>query len=146
MGKRYRCADGFTLIELMIVVAILSVVAVLAVSSSSRYVRHSAKSEVYAMLGEIRAKQEAYMAESGTYLSATHTAAGTTDTDIHPQLAGASEFTTKNWQPLADTRWSTGLGVNPPPGQLYCGYVPFAGPGESKPRGGRGASPPGTPF
>jgi type II secretory pathway pseudopilin PulG len=112
----------------MIVVAILSVVAALAVTSYARYLRHSAKSEVYAMLGEIRTKEEAYLAEFSAYVTATHTSGGSTETDVHPALLGPAEFKTKAWGTPGDVRWgSAGLGINPPRSQLYCGYVVISG-------------------
>src|SRR5262249_35591399 len=125
MGKAAR---GFTLVELMIVVAILSVVAALAVTSYSRYMRHSARSEVFAMLGEIRIKELAYSAGYSTFVTATHTLNGTSETEVHPALLGPSEFKLKSWGTPADTRWgTTGLNVQTPRAQLYCGYVVISG-------------------
>src|SRR5262252_8240285 len=102
-------ARGFTLIELMIVVAILSVVAVLAVVSYGKYVRRAARSEVVAMLGEIRIKEEAYITEYGKYYNVT-----ANETTLDPTLAGFKPQT-----PTAAT-WSP-LGVRFPRSQLYCG-------------------------
>jgi len=132
-----KAARGFTLIELMIVVAILSVVAALAITSYSRYLRHSARSEVLAMLGEIRIKEEAYLAEYSAYLTATHSLNGTLETDVHPALLGSSEFKIKSWGTPADTRWGdTGLAIHTPRTQLYCGYVAKAGAASTGPGSG----------
>jgi type IV pilus assembly protein PilE len=126
-------ARGFTLIELMIVVAILSVVAVLAVVSYGKYIRRAARSEVVAMLGEIRIKEEAYVTEYGAYYSTT-AAEATTD----PTSTG---FTPKT--PTAAT-WSP-LGIKFPRSQLYCGYNTLAGAAGTAPNGAVGAALLGTP-
>lgn len=52
--------NGFTLIELMIVVGILGVLAAVAIASYNAYVRRSRNSEATAILADIRLKQEAY--------------------------------------------------------------------------------------
>ena len=113
--------QGFTLVEMMVVVALLSVVAVLAVVSYGKYVRRAVVSEAVAMLGEIRAKQEAYLAEAGTYLS---TAAGD-ETAIFPSLTPQGHVL-KPWGTHTTDSWAM-LGINPPRQQLYCGYVAVAG-------------------
>jgi prepilin-type N-terminal cleavage/methylation domain-containing protein len=123
---------GFTLIELMIVVAILSVVAVLAVISYGRYVRRAARSEVIAMLGEIRVKEEAYNAENGGYYGTT-----TTETTFDPTTTGFKPKT-----PTATT-WSP-LGIKFPRSTLYCGYNTIAGTSAAAPSGTVGAALIGT--
>ena len=123
---------GFTLIELMIVVAILSVVAVLAVISYGRYVRRAARSEVVAMLGEIRVKEEAYNAENGGYYSVT-----ANETTFDP-----STSTFKPKTPTATT-WAP-LGVKFPRSTLYCGYNAIAGTSAAAPTGTVGQSLVGT--
>ena len=59
--------QGFTLIELMIVVAIVGVLAAIAIPSFRAYVYRSKTSQGVATLGEIRQRQEAYRAEFGQY-------------------------------------------------------------------------------
>ena len=123
---------GFTLIELMIVVAILSVVAVLAVVSYGRYVRRAARSEVIAMLGEIRVKEEAYAAENGGYYNVT-----ANETTFDPST---SSFKPKT--PTAAT-WSP-LGIKFPRSTLYCGYNAIAGTSSAAPSGSVGQTLVGT--
>ncbi|MDR3647424.1 MAG: prepilin-type N-terminal cleavage/methylation domain-containing protein [Candidatus Babeliales bacterium] len=60
---------GFTLIELMIVVAIIAFLAMIAVPNFMKYVSKAKRSEVYLHLGAIYAAQKAYWAEHGTYSS-----------------------------------------------------------------------------
>lgn len=62
-----RCARGFTLVELMIVVAILGVLGVLAIPAYQSYIRNARTSEAKATLETIRLLQEQYYADRRTY-------------------------------------------------------------------------------
>lgn len=64
---RRKQRQGFTLIELMIVVAIIGVLAAVAVPAFGSYVRRSKASEAVSFLGEVKQRQEAFRAEFGTY-------------------------------------------------------------------------------
>jgi prepilin-type N-terminal cleavage/methylation domain-containing protein len=114
---------GFTLIELMIVVTIIGVLAVVAGTAYRKYADAGRTAEVYSVLGEFRAKEEAYRAENSVYLSTTTTG----ETDFFPVLQATGEPTAKDATPGAQpTAWQT-LGINPGKNQLYCGYVAVAG-------------------
>ena len=113
----------------MIVVAIIGVLAVIAGTAYRKYADRARASEVYAMFGEIRAKQEAYRAENSVYCatSATTTAtcaSGNEDT-FFPALLASGEPKAKVWTG-APAGWTL-LGLNPGRSQLYCGYVAVAG-------------------
>lgn len=60
---------GFSLIELMIVVAIISTIAMLAYPSYSDYVKRSNRSEGQAMLSDAAAAQERYYAQNFAYIT-----------------------------------------------------------------------------
>jgi prepilin-type N-terminal cleavage/methylation domain-containing protein len=136
---------GFTLIELMIVVVIVGVLGAVAVYAYRKQVNRAREAEVMAMLGEMRAKEEAYKTEMGTYQS---TNATSDENQFHPVLgvcgvAGQVEPCPKAVDPRP-AEW-TRLGLNPHGRQLYCGYVAVAGiAGATLPAGSRGAAMLGT--
>ncbi len=66
-----RTEQGFTLIEMMIVVAIVGILAMIAVPSYRSYMQRARTSEAVTFLSEIRQRQEAYRAEFGQYCSAS---------------------------------------------------------------------------
>jgi type IV pilus assembly protein PilA len=59
---------GFTLVELMAVVAIVGILATLAVYGVRKYINSSKASEAIQMVGAIKAAQEQYRAETFVYL------------------------------------------------------------------------------
>ncbi len=116
---------GFSLVELLIVVAIIGILATIAVYAYRRYVAKARKTEVFSMIAAIKSSEEAYKAESSQYLSTTTSG----ETDFYPVLgSGGSEPALKSWNPNGDgkTLW-TALGVSPPKSAVYCGFVVVAG-------------------
>ena len=63
---------GFTLIELMITVAIISVLALLAVVGYSRWIRSSKTAEATSVISGIKGQQDTYRAETLKYLDCTN--------------------------------------------------------------------------
>ncbi len=59
-NKSYGTDEGFTLVELMIVVAIIAVLAAVAIVAYQKYIDHARDAEAIGFLGSIRLKQEAY--------------------------------------------------------------------------------------
>lgn len=68
--------SGFTLIELMIVVAIVAILAAVALPAYNDYVRRSKLAEAHAALSDLRVKMEQWFQDSRTYLNAGGTACG----------------------------------------------------------------------
>jgi prepilin-type N-terminal cleavage/methylation domain-containing protein len=65
-----RKTPGFSLIELMIVIVIISVLAAVAVPIYARYIRKSRTSEAVSNLGTIAMFEETYYSEADSYITA----------------------------------------------------------------------------
>lgn len=76
MPSRRNLTQGFTLIELMIVVAIVAILAAIAIPSYLNYVTRSKLSEAYNSLSAYRVSQEQFFQDNRSYQNGT--ACGTT--------------------------------------------------------------------
>jgi prepilin-type N-terminal cleavage/methylation domain-containing protein len=65
--NRLRAREGYTIIELMIVVAIVGILAAVAIPAFNGYKMQARAAEASAFLSEIAQRQEAYRSEHGTY-------------------------------------------------------------------------------
>ncbi len=91
-----RFKQGFTLIELMITVAIIAIIAAIAVPNYTDYITRSKFSEAHGMLGDLRVKMEQYYMDNRRY--STTTGGGTcgipgTPNGNTPTVPGAKYFT-----------------------------------------------------
>lgn len=110
---------GFTLIEILIAVAIVGVLAGLAVMTFGKQTRKARAAEVQAIFAELRNREEQYHLENGVYFST-----GADESDTHPAAPGPQA---QAFAPLPAT-WAP-LRVKAPMANVYCGYVVLAGTG-----------------
>jgi type IV pilus assembly protein PilE len=68
-SMRAQAMSGFTLVELMIVVVVLTMLAAIAIPSYSNQIRKSRRSEAKSALLDLAGREERYMATNGTYTS-----------------------------------------------------------------------------
>lgn len=117
MKKQNLHQRGFTLIELMIVVAILSVLAAVAMVAYGKYVDRAHAAEATSLLADIRIKQEAYRSTFRQYFSAP-----TWQPDDSPGGIGKVWPSTNPWAQL---------GVTPDNGMFYSYYIEAGVPGDA---------------
>ena len=79
---------GFTLVELVIVIAIVIILSVISVPIYRGYVDKSKMAEGYALLGAILSAQKAYYSEYGNFLRDVDIEAGTGDYTSYNPLLG----------------------------------------------------------
>ncbi|WP_447979513.1 type IV pilin protein [Candidatus Nitrospira bockiana] len=101
MLKSLRSNKGFTLIELMIVVAIIGILAAIAIPNFLQYQMKSRQSEAKTNLGAIRTSELSFSGERGCFIGitaypATAPAAGTKMVQ-QPWLAGPAAIVANNW-------------------------------------------------
>lgn len=82
----HRQHGGFTLIELMIVVAIIGIIAAIAYPSYQQYVERTRATDAQGALMSLASKLERYHTQEGTYATAT-LGDGSAATDIFPDEA-----------------------------------------------------------
>lgn len=83
---------GFTLIELMITVAIVGILAAIAYPSYQNYILRSHRSEGMALLSEAAARMERYYAQNSTYKTASLKGLGLTGDDKATSLDSSNKY------------------------------------------------------
>lgn len=127
----WRAERGFTLTELMVVVAIVGVLAALGIAAVRGHVIASRAGEAAAMVQAIRVAQERYRAETGVYLD-VKTVPGDKNHEWHPR--GTPDSARAGWHPAPGAElsglpalWQL-LNVNAPGQGVRFVYAVRAGP------------------
>jgi type IV pilus assembly protein PilA len=115
MSKIHTRRGGFTLIELMIVVAIIGILAAIAIPNFLKFQLKAKTSEGKTNLAAIRTAEESVYAEYGAYVSApmspnttpTNTKHVFTDTGT-----GSASFSGLGWTPEGDVYFVYGVGID----------------------------------
>jgi len=115
MSKLFRRQEGFTLIELMIVVAIIGILAAIAIPNFMQYQAKSKQSEAKTNLGGIYTSEVAYFGENNAYsnsFNAIGFQVASTGTQRYTFTIGGTALTANgNTCPMGK---SEGLSLNPP--------------------------------
>lgn len=122
--------DGFTLVEMMFVVAVIGILATVAVVAYTKNVKKAHAAEVPQVLGELRSREEMYAAEKGRFLPVCPNPSGTP--------VAVSDCAEGDWFPATlpgkgniqsytlPQRWLD-LKVNMTSQGLYCQYEVVSG-------------------
>jgi type IV pilus assembly protein PilA len=116
MRKHLRKSQkGFTLIELMIVVAIIGILAAIAIPNFLRFQLRARSSEGKTNIAALRTAQESYQAEFGSYVSTLKTPAAAPGTqkvvfDVAVDTTGG--FVATGWSPEGRVFFSYAMASN----------------------------------
>ena len=119
MKKLHTRKGGFTLIELMIVVAIIGILAAIAIPNFLRFQLKAKSSEGKTNLAAIRTAEQSYYSEFGVYVSASEspTAPGGSQKQqfvpVGPNNGSTTEagFDTLGWSPEGNVYFSYAVGT-----------------------------------
>jgi type IV pilus assembly protein PilA len=111
--NKMKNQKGFTLIELMIVIAIIGILAAIAIPQFSAYRRRSYNSAAQSDLKNATTAQEAYFVDEQTYATAVASLIGTTfglytsqNVTVSVVAGSATGYTMKGFHSSGDKTWS----------------------------------------
>ncbi len=127
-----KTQKGFTLIELMIVVAIIGILAAIAIPQYQNYIARSQFSESHALLGGARTAVQERVDQGQVFAASTGAATATTNA-LGLQLTGeygeieAPEYTGDDTYALTYTFNTTGVNANIEGGEVVYTYTKSSG-------------------
>ncbi|MDJ0789470.1 MAG: prepilin-type N-terminal cleavage/methylation domain-containing protein [Myxococcota bacterium] len=120
MRKLHTRKRGFTLIELMIVVAIIGILAAIAIPNFLRFQLRSRVGEGKTNIAAIRTAQESYNAEYGTYVAAAAApATGSPSNAKRIWPASPPGFNTVGWFPEGEVYYNYTVVLGTAVGPVY---------------------------
>ena len=123
--RRNGKEHGFTLIELMIAVAIVAILAAVAIVTYVKHIKGARIVEAKAFIQLIQSRQETYFQQHGQYCNASQSGA-------HPTLAVGSEPVSKTWAPPSSSTWHD-LSVRPEGGRTWFQWSVVASDPDASP-------------
>ncbi len=121
---------GFTLIELMIVVAIIGILAAIAIPNFLRFQLRSKTGEAKANLAAIRTAEESYFSEYGTYVAQVAPDPAMPPTNLKRRWVVGTSFDQLGWSPEGDVFFVYGVAVGAGAGPAGAGAFSAAAEGD----------------
>jgi len=125
--RRVTARKGFTMIELMVVVAIIGLLAAVAIPNFVRYQARSRRSEAFANVAGLARAQGAYLAERNSFVDTDASYpdpamySGTLGTLTMPWDADSENaFSLLGWEPEGQVRYSYASWTGASPGGTGC--------------------------
>ena len=125
LRKLHKDSKGFTLIELMIVVAIIGILAAIAIPNFLNYQMKAKTAEAKTNLGAIKTSEESYLAENDSYLQCT-TAPVNVPGTAKAAFTGNANFTSLGFAPAGNVYYSYGVNAKAAGAAVVPQYVAFA--------------------